>query len=61
MPLTTEEQYLFDERAAIMEFDGGLDRGEAERKAMEYVLSLRKGETLVFIDDPRWLQERVKI
>jgi hypothetical protein len=56
MPLTAEEQYLFDERATIMEFDGGLDRGEAERKAMEYVLSLRKGQ-LVFIDEARRQRE----
>jgi hypothetical protein len=31
--LTEEQQYLFEERAAIMEFDGGLSRKEAERLA----------------------------
>ena len=31
--MTTEQQYEIDERAAIMEFDGGLSREEAERKA----------------------------
>ena len=28
----------YEERAAIMEYDGGLKRGEAERKAAELVL-----------------------
>ena len=28
-----EEEYRFGERAAIMEFDGGLDRENAERQA----------------------------
>jgi hypothetical protein len=32
--LDEEERYVFDERAAIMEFDGGLSREEAERLAM---------------------------
>lgn len=31
--LTDEQQYLFEERAAIMEYDGGLSRNEAERLA----------------------------
>ena len=29
--LTEDERYVFEERAAIMEFDGGLSREEAER------------------------------
>jgi hypothetical protein len=31
----TEEEEYFEERAAIMEHDGGLPRAEAERRAME--------------------------
>lgn len=31
--LTEEQQYLFEERAAIMEYDGGLSREKAERLA----------------------------
>lgn len=33
--LTVEERYYVEERAAIHEFDGGLDRATAERLAME--------------------------
>lgn len=29
----TEEEYRFEERAAICEFDGGAERGEAEKWA----------------------------
>lgn len=32
---------LFEERAAIMEFDGGMSREEAERKAGEIVKRMR--------------------
>jgi hypothetical protein len=32
--MTKEEEY-FEERAAIMEYDGGLSRSEAEQRAME--------------------------
>jgi hypothetical protein len=31
--MTPDEQYEIDERAAIMEFDGGLPLEEADRKA----------------------------
>lgn len=34
----SEEEYRFEERAAIMEFDGGLSRGNAERQAKENIL-----------------------
>ena len=34
-------QALFDERAGIMEFDGGLPRGEAEERAADEVRQLR--------------------
>lgn len=38
-PATRE---LFDERAAIMEFEAGMTRAEAERKAMETIIERRK-------------------
>lgn len=31
--LTEDERYIFEERAGIMEYDGGLPRDEAERLA----------------------------
>jgi len=33
----------WDERAAIMEYDGGMDRAEAEAAAYECVMQARKG------------------
>lgn len=39
--LSEDEKLLFEERAAIMEYDGGLSRREAEAYALEYVLGLR--------------------
>ena len=39
LPITTEQQFEIDERAAIMEFDGGLPHEEAERKARESLMS----------------------
>jgi hypothetical protein len=35
-----DKQYQFEERAAIMEFDGGLSRSEAEKKALEEVVNV---------------------
>lgn len=32
-----ELRELFEERAAILEFDGGLERSDADRQAEEYV------------------------
>jgi hypothetical protein len=40
--LTTEEREAYEERAAIMEYDGGLPRAEAERLAMEEVVGRRR-------------------
>jgi len=40
--LNEEERFTFEERAAIMEYDGGLTREEAERQAVE---SIMKGKT----------------
>lgn len=44
LALWDEEDWsaLHDERAGIMEFDGGLSRGEAERQAREEVDVLRQ-------------------
>jgi len=33
--LTEDERYIFEERAGIMEFDGGLIREDAERQARQ--------------------------
>lgn len=41
MTLTHEERYRYEERAAIMEYDGGLPRAEAERLALEEVMRAR--------------------
>ena len=35
--LSPEQREHYEERAAIMEYDGGLTRAEAERRAMEAV------------------------
>lgn len=40
--LTPPEREHFEERAAIMEFDGGLSREEAEREALAAVLATRE-------------------
>lgn len=42
--LTDYERELFEERAAIMEFDGGLERSEAERKALAEVIRRREAK-----------------
>jgi hypothetical protein len=39
--LSEDEREAFEERAAIMEFDGGLTRNEAEQAALRDVLSCR--------------------
>lgn len=36
-----EEVEFFEERAAIMEYDGGMSREEAERRALEQLLRWR--------------------
>lgn len=33
--MSEDEKEFFEERAAILEFDGGLSREEAEQRAME--------------------------
>ena len=37
--MTTEQRFMFEERAAIMEYEGGLTRDEAERRAMIEVMN----------------------
>ena len=39
--LTEEELESYEERAAIMEFNGNIPRGESERLALERILKLR--------------------
>lgn len=35
--LSEDERYMFEERAGIMEYDGGLSREDAEKEAMKSV------------------------
>jgi len=46
--MTADERYAIEERAAIMEFDGGLTREEALRKATE---AARQGQGELFDGD----------
>jgi len=39
--LSDDERTFFFERAAIMEYDGGMSREEAEKQALEIVMHLR--------------------
>ena len=39
--LSEAEREEYEERAAIMEYDGGLSRAEAERQALERILAKR--------------------
>jgi len=40
--LTEVERELYEERAAIMEYDAGMPRKEAEMAAMQYILGDRR-------------------
>ncbi len=40
--LTGDQMESYQERAAIMEFDGNTPRGEAERMALERIMQKRK-------------------
>lgn len=40
--MTEEEKEIFEERAAIMEYDGGLTREEAEEEALKSIETRRK-------------------
>ena len=41
--LSLDDQYLFDERAGIMEYDGGLSRADAEKES--YRMFLNRNQT----------------
>jgi len=42
--LNSDELLLYEERAAIMEFDGGLSRNEAELRALESVIIKKQAD-----------------
>ncbi len=44
--LTAEQREAYEERAAIMEFDGELPREEAERRALDNVVYVEFGRKL---------------
>lgn len=44
MQMTEYEQELFEERAAIMEYDGGMTREEAEREAYKDIMGSKKDD-----------------
>ena len=48
--LLNDEKYFFDERAAILEYEGGLSRDEAEERAWEQLLNFRKEKQLLIYD-----------
>jgi hypothetical protein len=41
--ITDAEREAFEERAGIMEYDGGLSRDQAEREAMKTILKQKQG------------------
>jgi len=41
----TDWQALFDERAAILEYDGGFSRSEAEQRATDEMTRIRRNRT----------------
>jgi len=42
--LTEHEREIYEERAAIMEYDGGLNRLDAEKEALKHVYTRRAEE-----------------
>lgn len=42
--LTDDERDDYEERAAIMEHDGGMPRAQAEAEALRVVIGKRKGQ-----------------
>lgn len=46
-PLTPAELEDFTERAAILEYEAGVPRAEAERRAMEMVVAKREPRRLL--------------
>ena len=57
--MTPDEHEEFEERAAIMEYDGGLPREEAERRARECVGNAVPGVTETPTSASETLQARV--
>lgn len=45
-PMTDAQRELWEERSAILEFDAGLSRPEAEREALRMVLGRAEQGTL---------------
>jgi len=45
--LMRDERELFDERAAIIEFDGRMSRYDAEQMAYAEILKIREAKTLL--------------
>ena len=45
--LNEDERIDYEERAAIMEYDGGLSRREAELSALEYILDLKENKKII--------------
>lgn len=43
--LDEEQRFIFEERAAIIEFEAGLTRAESEKRARAYILKIGKGKT----------------
>ncbi len=43
--LSEEDRYTFEERAAIMEFEGGLTRTESEKRARACILRIGEGRS----------------
>jgi hypothetical protein len=43
--LSEEDRYIFEERAAIIEFEGGLTRAESEKRARSYMLRIGEGRS----------------
>ena len=41
MGMDDNQREAYEERAAIMEYDGGMSRKEAEREAMEWIREMR--------------------
>jgi hypothetical protein len=51
--LTPAERELYEERAAIREYLGGMDRAEAERAALADVLRMRQAPSYDSVESTR--------
>ena len=52
-PLTEAQRSAWEERSAILEFDAGLSRAEAEREALRLVLK-REAQGSLELEKPRF-------